>query len=224
MVNQPAPPTGPSPRIPSSTDGPRVGGSVDPPPEVLLDERSRPDFREIFGQFCSRATGLDVAIARIRLGGLDLRAGELSGVERIRVVLSEVNAVRLAGEADAALADPDKRQNVDVLRRLFQSARLELRAAPLAGWSPDFSVFRVDGRADAVLVGPHWFQRPYPHPGPAFASVHRGPASEQVAHRFEELWESAHDIGPAIRAILEGAARREVPRALTSPGWDPPLG
>jgi hypothetical protein len=178
------------------------------PAQDLLDEWSRPDFRDLFGQFCCRATRLDVAVARIRLGGLDLQPSELSGVERIRVVLSEVNAVRLAGEADAALADPGKRQNVEVLRRLFQSARLELRAAPLAGWAPDFSVFTVGREADAALVGPHWFQRPYPHPGPAFASVHRGSGAAAAARRFQGLWESAHDIGPAIQAILESAARR----------------
>lgn len=218
MVNKPPSPADTSARIRAPDDRPAIGETADPPLEALLDERSRPDFREIFGRLCSRATGLDVAIARIRLGGLDLRAGELAGVGRIRVVLSEVNAVRLAGEADAALADPDKRQNVDVLRRLFQSARLELRAAPLAGWAPDFSVFSVQGRPEAVLVGPHWFQRPYPHPGPAFASVHRGPASAHVAHRFEELWGSAHDIGPAIRGILEGAARREGLKDQAWPG------
>lgn len=179
------------------------------PTGFLLDERGRPDFRDHFGGLCARATGLDVAIARIRLGGLDLQEGELAGVRRVRVVLAEVNAMRLAAEADAALSDPGKRQNVEVLRRLFESSRLELRAAPLAGWAPDFSVFSTTGGAEWVLVGLHWFQRPYPHPGPAFVSVHGGDAAVHAGVRFEELWLSAHDISPAIRGILDGAARRE---------------
>lgn len=187
----------------------------DPPPR-LLDERERPDIRDLFGSLCRSALEVDVAVARIRLGALDLGAEELGGLRRIRVVLAEVNAVRLGSEADAALADPGRSRNVHLLVRLFGEGRLELRAAPLAGWSPDFSVFSGARGAEALLVGTHWFQRPYPHPGPALASLHRGEEAGRGARRFAELWASAYDIGPAILGILEASTRRVDGGAATS--------
>lgn len=174
----------------------------------LLHERGHPDFRDHFGALCAAATVVDVAVGRIRLGGLDLRPGDLDGVEQLRVVLAEVNALRLAADADAAVSDPERRRNVDLLRRLLREGRLEVRAAPLAGWAPDFSVFHRDGAPRWALIGPHWFQRPYPHPGPAFTSVHGAPEAGTVAVRFQELWVAAHDIGPAVRGVLEGAVQR----------------
>ncbi len=207
-------------RTPPPVPGPLPGllfqgqsGTPEPLPR-LVDERSAPGFRELFGNCCAASTALDVAIARIRLGGLELRAGELSRLTSIRVVLAEVNAVRLAAEADAALADAAKRENVEVLRLLFRAGRLHLRAAPLAGWSPDFSVFSVSGAASCAIVGPHWFQKPYPHPGPALASLHGAEDARRLSARFSELWMAAHDIGPAIQAILEGAALRGAPRGV----------
>lgn len=190
------------------------GEPAEPLPR-LVDERSAPGFRDLFGRCCAESTDLDVAIARIRLGGLELRMGELSRLSSIRVVLAEVNAVRLAAEADAALADAAKRENVEVLRLLFRAGRLHLRAAPLAGWSPDFSVFGIAGTASCAIVGPHWFQKPYPHPGPALASIHGPQDARRLAVRFSELWMAAHDIGPAIQAILEGAARRGAPTGVS---------
>lgn len=178
------------------------------PPPCLLDERDRPDFRDLFGSLCRSAREADVAVARIRLGALDLGKDELGGLRRIRVVLAEVNAVRLGSEADAALSDPGRAGNVRLLVRLFEEARLELRAAPLAGWTPDFSVFSGEGGPEALLVGTHWFQRPYPHPGPALASLHRGEEAHRGARRFAELWASAYDIGSAILGILEASTRR----------------
>lgn len=187
----------------------------DPLP-CLLDERDRPDFRDLFGSLCRSAAELDVAVARIRLGALDLGKEELGGLRRIRVVLAEVNAVRLGSEADASLADPGRAGNVRLLMRLFEEGRLELRAAPLAGWSPDFSVFGDAEGPQALLVGTHWFQRPYPHPGPALASLHRGEEAYHGARRFGELWASAYDIGPAIRGILEASLRRTEVQPPTS--------
>ena len=39
----------------------------------MLDERTRPDFREIYGWLLARSRQLDVALTRIRLSTLDLR-------------------------------------------------------------------------------------------------------------------------------------------------------
>ena len=214
-------PRHPTPTLPSwaRKRTPLPGG---PLPPCLLDERARPDFRDHFGSLCRSAVEADVAVARIRLGALDLDGEEMAGLRRIRVVLAEVNAVRLGGEADASLADPLRAGNVRLLMRLFQESKLELRAAPLAGWSPDFSVFRGPQGPQALLLGTHWFQRPYPHPGPALASLHRGDEACHGARRFEELWASAYDIGPAIQGILEGSLRRTEgppypPRSVDTP-------
>ncbi len=91
---------------------------------------------------------------------------------------------------------------------MLEAGRLEVRSAPLGGWSPDFTVF-VDGEGPrAVLVGFHAFERPYPHRGPALASVHGDDAARLAATRHRELWESAHDVGPALWSILSRAAKR----------------
>src|SRR3954469_9792312 len=69
----------------------------------LLDERSRPGFRETFGRLARRASGLDVALTHLRLSPLDLSERELAHVRRIRLVLSEVSAASLDAEAHAVL-------------------------------------------------------------------------------------------------------------------------
>src|SRR5690606_38328816 len=93
----------------------------------------------------------------------------------------------------------------------------EVRSAPLGGWSPDFSVFHSEAGPSAVALGFHWFERPFPHRGPAFASIH-GPAEAALAlRRFEELWARAHDIGSAVLDILERAERAERHCATTDP-------
>jgi len=52
----------------------------------------------------------------------------------------------------------------------------------------------------------HWFRRPFPHRGPAWA-VSLGAKEARRAHlRFHELWKSSHDIGPAIRRLMERTA------------------
>jgi len=180
-------------------------GAAAPPP-LLLDESTRPDFRDVYGRLSRRALGIDVAVLRIRLGGLDLREDEMQGVGRVRVLLAEVNAARLGAEAAAVVVDPGKAENVRVLVSLFREGRLQIRSSPLGGWAPDFSLFHSAAGPFALLLGPHWFQRPYPFPGPALASLHGGADARRVAGRFRRLWEGAHDVGTAVRGIVEGAA------------------
>lgn len=179
---------------------------------LLLDERSPRPFRWVFGQFLRKSTELDTAIHRIRLSGVDLSDREVQGLVRMRVLVSDVNARILEEEAFGLLMDPEREANLTRILTFLQSGRLELRSAPLAGWSPDFSVFSSAEGPFGMTLGLHWFQRPFPHRGPAWAAVF-GPSEAATARRrFEELWAGAYEIGPAIRRLLERAVGRwEVP-------------
>ncbi len=163
-------------------------------------------------------TSVDVAVAvrSVRLSSVDLTQLELSGLESLRVLLAELNAIQLDGEAIAIQADPRKAPRVELLQEMLESGRLEVRAAPLGGWSPDFTVFSEAGGPSAVLTGSHWFDRPYPHRGPALASLHRGDAARLAARRHHELWGSAHDVGPAVWSILSKARRAARPVRASS--------
>jgi hypothetical protein len=190
----------------------------------LFDERSEPDFRSVFGLLVRRSTRVDVALTRLRLSALDLHAEEAAHVERIRLLLAEVNAVSLDVEAYAVLRDPARSASLTMLARQLGQGVIEVRAAPLAGWSPDFTVFgRRDG-ARAVLLGFHWLQRPFPHQGPALASLHGPREAALASQRFDQAWARAHDIRPAILGILQRAreagarARHEAAIALRPQG------
>ncbi len=176
-------------------------------PAVFVDERSPADFRQIFVAFVRRSVDISVAVTRVRLSTLDLEWDDLVNVESLRVLVAELNALTLDAEARLIQADPARAARVALYRRLLESGRLEVRSAPLGGWSPDFSVFSGAGGPSAVLCGRHWFERPYPHRGPAFASVHFGDAPRLAARRHQAVWESAHDVGPAVWSILSKAER-----------------
>lgn len=174
---------------------------------ALIDERGRPDFRDVFGAYAGRSIDIATAITRVRLSAVDLTELQLSDLEHFRVLVSELNALQLDGEAHAIQADPKKAPRVDLLRTMLESGRLEVRAAPLGGWSPDFTVFSTADGPRAVLCGHHWFERPFPHRGPALASLHHGDAARLAARRHSDLWERSHDVGPAVWNILSKARR-----------------
>jgi len=174
---------------------------------VLFDERRRPDFRDVFGALATGSTHIATAVRRVRLSTVDLTRGELERVERFRVLVTEMNALHIDAEARSLQADPRRAPNAELLREMLEGGRLEVRSAPLAGWTPDFTVFsRVEG-PHAVLTGLHWFERPYPHRGPALGAVHGEVAAKLAARRHEEAWERAHDVGPAVWNILSRARR-----------------
>lgn len=179
-----------------------------PAPAILLDGRGRPDFRDVFGALASRATHIMSAVTRVRLSTIDLREEDLSELESLRVLVSEMSAIGLDAEARSLLQIPGRAPNVRFLIGLLERGRLEVRAAPLGGWSPDFTVFVEASGPRAVLIGFHAFERPYPHRGPALASVHGGDAARTAADRYAELWEAAHDVGPALWSILARAEKR----------------
>jgi hypothetical protein len=177
-------------------------------PATLFDEHGRPDFRDVFGTLAAGATDIAVAVTRVRLTTVDLSERELGSVEHLRVLVAEMNALRLDAEARALQSDPKRSPNAEALRRLLECGVLEVRSSPLAGWSPDFSVFSGPGGPTAVLLGFHAFERPYPHRGPALAALHGPVAARLAARRHEEIWERAHDVGPAVWSILSKARSR----------------
>lgn len=181
-----------------------------PAEACLLDERRRPDFRDVFGALAARARHVRTAVTRVRLSTVDLSSAELSGVETMRVLISEVSALQLDTEARGLLQNPRRAPNVRLLTSLLQSGRLEVRSAPLGGWSPDFTVFADAEGPLAVLVGFHAFERPYPHRGPALVGLHGREAARLAARRHGELWEGAHDIGSVLWSLLARAERRAV--------------
>jgi hypothetical protein len=174
---------------------------------ALLDERSDPDFRTVFGWLSRRSSEMDVALTRLRLSTLDLDAAEVGRLRRLRLLLAQVDAVSLQVEACALLGDETRGATLRHLGHLLAHGVIEIRAAPLAGWSPDFTVFSTESGPQGVLLGPHWFQRPFPHRGPALASLHGPDAASRVRERFTEAWERGHDIGAAVVGILERGLR-----------------
>lgn len=173
----------------------------------LLDERDDPGFPARFQRLASRSDAIDVALTRVRLTTLQLDVGALAGVGRMRVLLAEVRAPRLDAEAHEALLDPTRAVTVRHLIEELGRSRLLLRAAPLGGWSPDFSVFHRGQRPVASLIGAHWLERPYPYRGPAWALELGAADAARTAARFDELWARSHDVSDALRRLLERAAR-----------------
>ena len=174
-------------------------------PAILLDERRRPDFRDVFGALTRRASEIAVAVTRVRLSTIDLTPDELGGARQVRVLVAEMSALQLDTEARSLLRLPHRAPNVRYLMGLFEQGRLEVRSAPLGGWSPDFSVFAGPDGPFAALVGYHAFERPYPHRGPALATVHGEDGARLAQGRHTSLWNDAHDIGPALWSILARA-------------------
>lgn len=173
----------------------------------LFHDRSRRSLRTVYADLVREARQIDAAVDRIRLSGIDLAYKDLDSVEELRVLTTEINAATLKFEAEAILTDPQRSHNLRVVVRLLTEERLRVRCAPLFDWAPNFSVF-VDpqGRCN-LLLGVHWFQIPCPSRGPALAVVHRGGEADGVRARFQEMWDLAHDIGPALRGVFEAAER-----------------
>lgn len=192
----------------------------------LLDDRSRPDFRDHYLALLEDARGVSVAASRIRLAGLQVDARSLRRPASLRVLVMELSGITLAMEAErVAEGPPAHRLRVATLRDLLASGRLQVRSSPLGGWSPDFTVFHraEDPRAPVerhltVALGPHWMDRPYPHPGPALNALFHGEPARRSLVRFEELWAKAHDVGDAVARILAAALIRTSPPTLRREG------
>jgi len=192
----------------------------------FIDERSEPAFRQRLGRLLRGAHRADFAVARIRIAGIDLDDDEIGNLDRCRVLVAHLNADTLAEAADAGMLRPEHRRNVAVLLRFLDSGRLQLRAAGPGAWVPDFSV--MHGDHDTLILGAHYFGKPYLAVGPSFTcftdKIH---AVHGAARRFEELWQDGRDVLPAIRGTLEwalaaGGAASRAAVAGTGPAADVP--
>jgi hypothetical protein len=173
----------------------------------LFDETHALGFRRRYRLELVRSTRLDVAVTRLRLSTIDLTEQELSRIERVRLVLAELHAVALDAEAHALMARRSARAQLLRLERLLNQDRVRIRVAPLAGWSPDFSVFSDERGPRSVLVGFHAFEVPHPYAGPALGAHFGKPEATVASRRFEEVWARGHDVAPAIRTIFQRAGR-----------------
>ena len=183
---------------------------------VLLDEVRSPTLRETLSVLLTRASHADFAVAELRLSGLDLSVLGQKPDQRFRVLVRHFNS-EFAYDATTAAPGSAVRNRIVRLRELAMSGRVEVRAARLDVWTPDFSILRdVDphcgpvssGNAvsDVLLLGAHYFDRPFPLSGAALTSATTSAqAVRRAARRFEELWQRADDIVPVIIEILEHA-------------------
>ncbi|MBI4540954.1 MAG: DEAD/DEAH box helicase [Gemmatimonadetes bacterium] len=183
----------------------RQGGGRAP---TLVDDRSSPDFRAVFGELAARSRAIEVAIRRIRLSAVELRPGEMAGVRALRLLVGPLDTESLGAEARAVAADARKRANLLLILEMLDAEILDVRASALLSWAPDFSVFHGTRGARHLLVGPHLFQRPAEPGSLALASLHGADAARRAAARFAELWADGRDVRPVALEILERAAGR----------------
>lgn len=177
----------------------------------VFDERDPAPVRARIGRLLASSHSADFAVARIRLAALDLQGSEVETVGRCRVLLGTFDASTLhetvEGGSRPMLGErgvADRLGRLQVLRQFIGSGRLEVRSAGLAGWIPDFSVFRGD--AAVALLGAHHFGAPYPLVGPSFTAESRDPdVVALTSDRFEDLWEHGHDVLPAIHSVVQQA-------------------
>src|SRR5688500_3984950 len=160
---------------------------------TVIDEFTRPTMRDTFSALMSTSEHVDMAVANMRIAGLDLQPGEARELKRLRLVMARL-------DADALLQTQSR--PIDQLRRLRAfagSGLLEVRTVPRFNWRPDFAVFD-----QAALVGAHYSELPYPVDGIALTCVIADPACvKRCARRFEQMWEAGYDVLPVVIDTLD---------------------
>jgi hypothetical protein len=161
---------------------------------TVLDEFTTPSLRETMGVLMSASTRVDMALTRMRLAGIDLSDGEVSKLERLRVVIGKL-------DADALLQSQSKPvAHIERLRAFGASGILEIRSVPRFHWDPDFSIY--DQRA--ALIGAHYNDLPYTADGIALTCVINNPdAIRRAQLRFDEMWERGYDVLPVVIETLD---------------------
>ena len=173
---------------------------------LLLDEQSEPSVRQLLGRLMAGAERADFAIARVRLAGLDLSPHELGGMRACRVLLGRFDAGTLADVQSPAGA-AERGAAPRGLCAFLGSGRVQVRAAGVAAWTPDFSI--LHGSAGAVaLIGGHYFARPEPAGGAVLTcATADAEAVRRAGERFEELWSLGYDVLDVVRdAVAAGLA------------------
>src|SRR5687768_2944391 len=159
---------------------------------LLLDEYTTPPLALVIGGLMSSAREADFAVREIRLAGLDLEPRMLAGLEHCRVLLGRLDA-GFHSDALATWCDPARRERLRHMLDFAHSHRLQVRAAGVATWAPDFSVYRglsapFDGQHAALLLGAHYFERPYAVSGIALTTLLARPAAVRLAQqRYQQL-------------------------------------
>lgn len=169
---------------------------------ALLDQDSVPSVRDTIVRLMSNARSADLAVGDVRLGGIDLTAGEAAAVARTRILLGRLDASSLALRTE----------QLETLRAFASSGRLQIRCAGLQRWTPDFSLYRgLPGDTNAcLLLGAHYFRSP-PANGMCFTACIVDPRQVvRAAARFERLWLEGYDVLPAILETIDhGLARAD---------------
>ncbi len=177
----------------------------------VVDERSERPLRPLIGELLTSCAHADLALQRVRLAALDLTDQEVHGPRRCRVLLGQLDAWTLL---DADSGPARDRAGLGRLHDWLASGRLEVRSAGIGAWTPDFSIFHHVPAPPTCLLGAHYFGSPQLAVGPSVTVViSEAAAARLLQRRFNELWERAHDVAPAIVAVLRGAV-----------GGDPGLG
>jgi hypothetical protein len=176
---------------------------------TLLDHTSTPTVRETIGRLMTAATHADVAVAHVRLAGIDLQPEEIARLEKLRLLLARFDAT-FAADAHALMNEPQRAEHLKRLLGFVESGRVEIRSTSVALWLPDFSVFRGIGpeQPDTLVLGAHYFRELFTPKGTALTCIVLDEAAIGRAVRcFDSLWERGYDIRPAITDTLRDALR-----------------
>ncbi len=161
----------------------------------LIDEHAQPGMRLRLGALLASSRAASIAIAQLRIAGLDLASGEVGTLEQCRIML---------GRLDAAALHDSANRDTALLKAFARSGRLQIRTAPQHVWNPDFSVFRARDGTPTTLVGAHYFGRPYPLFGLALTCIFADPVvAAENERRFEQLWTAGYDVLPVIIDTLD---------------------
>lgn len=156
----------------------------------------------LFRRHLRRNERADIALTRLRILGLRLNSADVRDLPELRLCVAHPRAAEWEVEVHRALLDPSRRRTVEGLIRALVSGRISVRAAPLGGWSPDFTVFHDADGPHRALVGSHWLERPHPERGPVIGVEFAAPGARTLAGRFEVVWRTAYDITPALSGLL----------------------
>ena len=179
---------------------------------ALLDDRSGTPLRSVIGSLLAQADLADFAIGHVRLGAIDLSLQEISRVQRCRLLLDRLDVEMLSEATDAASLGGTLQRNLTLLHEFSLSGRIELRSSGSLKWFPDFSIVRglppSFARTGSVcLLGAHYFARPVMLDGASFTCVISSRRAVTTAQRrFDELWDSAHDVLPVVQQMLARVA------------------
>lgn len=186
----------------NTSSGPSANGAGRSAGGHLIDEESPRPLRLVLGTLMAKSRTADLAIARIRLGVVDLTPAEAS-LGRCRVLLGTLDVHSLETGATGGHAA------LETLRAFLASGRLLVRTVRTRGWTPDFSVFTglpvlPSVPAGAIcLVGAHYFYQ-QPESGASLTAVLSDPRSVALAaRRFERLWREADDVAPVVGETIE---------------------